>query len=191
MAEFKSYVKVDVALLAELFVLMSLMVSVDVKQYWTVLRHWSQFVPNMSTDIRGHEALLHLAFFFSFFLFLFQSSGAVWMSRWPSWTTCEDLTTKGGGGGGGGRAGIVSGSLRLTQTRSRCCIHILHRGNSIRGVCRNWAHVCRFSWGQSLFLPIKSFQSVQSSLQNKTKNKTKRERVNKTGLNPCSEHSRG
>jgi len=42
-----------------LSVLMSLTVSVDVKQHWTVLRHWSQFVPNMSTDIRGHEALLH------------------------------------------------------------------------------------------------------------------------------------
>ena len=42
------------------FHLMSLTVSVDVKQHWTVLRHWSQFVPNMSTDIRGHEALLHL-----------------------------------------------------------------------------------------------------------------------------------
>ena len=38
-------------------VLMSLTVSVDVKQHWTVLR--SQFVPNMSTDIRGHEALFH------------------------------------------------------------------------------------------------------------------------------------
>ena len=24
-----------------------------------MLRHWSQFVPNMSTDFRGHEALLH------------------------------------------------------------------------------------------------------------------------------------
>ena len=34
-------------------------VSVDVKQHWTMLRHWSQFVLNMSTDIRGHEALLH------------------------------------------------------------------------------------------------------------------------------------
>ena len=33
MAEFKSYVKVDVALLAELFVLMSLMVSADVKHH--------------------------------------------------------------------------------------------------------------------------------------------------------------
>ena len=42
-----------------LSVLMSLTLSVDVKQHWTVLRHWSQFVPNMSTDIRGHEALLH------------------------------------------------------------------------------------------------------------------------------------
>ena len=42
-----------------LSVLMSLTVSVDVKQHWTVLRHWSQFVPNMSTpDIWGYEALL-------------------------------------------------------------------------------------------------------------------------------------
>ena len=37
-----------------LSVLMSLLVSVDVKIYWTVLRHWSQLVPNMSTDIWGH-----------------------------------------------------------------------------------------------------------------------------------------
>ena len=37
-----------------LSVLTSLMVSVDVKNYWTVLRHWSQLVPNMSTDIWGH-----------------------------------------------------------------------------------------------------------------------------------------
>ena len=42
-----------------LSVIMSLTVSVDVKQHWTMLRHWSQFVPNMSTDIRGHEALHH------------------------------------------------------------------------------------------------------------------------------------
>ena len=37
-----------------LSVLTSLAVSVDVKQHWTMLRHWSQFVPNTSTDIRGH-----------------------------------------------------------------------------------------------------------------------------------------
>ena len=37
-----------------LSVLTSLLVSVDVKIYWTVLRHWSQLVPNMSADIRGH-----------------------------------------------------------------------------------------------------------------------------------------
>ena len=36
----------------------SFTVSVEVKQRWTVLRHWSQFGPNMSTDVRGHEALL-------------------------------------------------------------------------------------------------------------------------------------
>ena len=34
-----------------LSVLTSLLVSVDVKNYRTVLRHWSQLVPNMSTDI--------------------------------------------------------------------------------------------------------------------------------------------
>ena len=39
-----------------LSVLTSLVVSVDVKQYWTMLTHWSQLVPNMSTDIRGHSA---------------------------------------------------------------------------------------------------------------------------------------
>ena len=35
----------------ELSVLTSLLVSVDVKNYCTVLRHWSQLVPNMSADI--------------------------------------------------------------------------------------------------------------------------------------------
>ena len=34
-----------------LSVLTSLLVSVDVKIYCTVLRHWSQLVPHMSTDI--------------------------------------------------------------------------------------------------------------------------------------------
>ena len=38
-------------------VLTSLMVSVDVKQ--AMLTHWSQFAPNMSSDIRGLEALHH------------------------------------------------------------------------------------------------------------------------------------
>ena len=42
-----------------LSILTSLLVSVDVKIYWTVLRHWSQLVPNMSTDIWGHKASLH------------------------------------------------------------------------------------------------------------------------------------
>ena len=37
-----------------LSVLTSLLVSVDVKNYWTMLRHWSQLVPNMSADIWGH-----------------------------------------------------------------------------------------------------------------------------------------
>ena len=36
-----------------LSVLTSLLVSVDVKLHWTMLRHWSQLVPNMSTDIWG------------------------------------------------------------------------------------------------------------------------------------------
>ena len=34
-----------------LSVLTSLLVSVDVKIYCTVLRHWSQLVPNISHDI--------------------------------------------------------------------------------------------------------------------------------------------
>ena len=37
-----------------LSVLTSLLVSVDVKLYWTMLRHWSQLVPNMSTDSKQH-----------------------------------------------------------------------------------------------------------------------------------------
>ena len=37
-----------------LSVLTSLLVSVDVKQYRTMLTHWSQLVPNMSADIRGY-----------------------------------------------------------------------------------------------------------------------------------------
>ena len=37
-----------------LSILTSLLASVDVKIYWTMLRHWSQLVPNMSADIRGH-----------------------------------------------------------------------------------------------------------------------------------------
>ena len=43
----------------ELSVLTSLLVSVDVKLYSAMLRHWSQLVPNMSTDIWGHYASLH------------------------------------------------------------------------------------------------------------------------------------
>ena len=37
-----------------LSVLTSLLASVDVKIFLTVLRHWSQLVPNKSADIRGH-----------------------------------------------------------------------------------------------------------------------------------------
>ena len=38
-----------------LSILTSLLVSVDVEIYWTVLRHWSQLVPNMtSEDIKQH-----------------------------------------------------------------------------------------------------------------------------------------
>ena len=42
-----------------LSVLTSLTASVDVKQHRTMLKHRSQFAPNMSTYIRGHETLLH------------------------------------------------------------------------------------------------------------------------------------
>ena len=42
-----------------LSVLMSLTVSAEVKQHWTMLQHWSQFVPNISTHIKGQESLHH------------------------------------------------------------------------------------------------------------------------------------
>ena len=38
---------------------MSITVSVDAKATLNHASHWLQFVPKMSTDIRGHEALLH------------------------------------------------------------------------------------------------------------------------------------
>ena len=41
-----------------LSVLTSFLVSVDIKNYWTVLRHWSQLVPNVSTDIAQIEKVL-------------------------------------------------------------------------------------------------------------------------------------
>ena len=41
--------------LAGLSVLTSLLASVDVKIYWTMLQHWSQRVPNILADIWGHE----------------------------------------------------------------------------------------------------------------------------------------
>ena len=47
--EFRSCVKVGVDGRPGLPVLMSRMVSVDLKQHWTMHTHWSQFVPNMST----------------------------------------------------------------------------------------------------------------------------------------------
>ena len=65
-ASVRAYIKAEVRFLSEfivqelcesgggrpgLSVLTSLLVSVDVKIYCTVLRHWSQLVPNMSTDI--------------------------------------------------------------------------------------------------------------------------------------------
>ena len=37
-----------------LSILTSLLASVDVMIYWTMLRHWSQLVPSMSADIWGH-----------------------------------------------------------------------------------------------------------------------------------------
>ena len=38
---------------------MNFRAPVDVKRHRIVLLQWSQFVPNMSTDIRGDEVLLH------------------------------------------------------------------------------------------------------------------------------------
>ena len=47
-----------------LSVLTNLLVSVDVKNYWTMLRLWSQLVPNMSTtseDIKHHFIIIRQA----------------------------------------------------------------------------------------------------------------------------------
>ena len=44
----RSSVKVGVAVLGSPSLII-LLVSVDVKQHWTMYTHWSQFVPNMST----------------------------------------------------------------------------------------------------------------------------------------------
>ena len=71
-----------------LSVLTSLLVSVDVKIYWTVLRHWSQLVPNLLTDIRGHWASLHHACYRRFLtcmhllLTVLYVSIEIWSSFW-------------------------------------------------------------------------------------------------------------
>ena len=56
-SEFRSCVKVDGGR-PGLFVPMSLSFC-GREATLTMLTHWSQFVPNMSADIRGHEALHH------------------------------------------------------------------------------------------------------------------------------------
>ena len=43
-----------------LSVLTSLLLSVDVKNYCTVLRHWSQLVPNMSDDIKHQLIIINI-----------------------------------------------------------------------------------------------------------------------------------
>ena len=65
-----------------LSVLMSLTVSVDVKQYWTMLTHWSQLVPNNYVN-RHPKTLSNTTAAVGFM----QSPGAVWKSRWPSWVS--------------------------------------------------------------------------------------------------------
>ena len=78
-------------------VLTSLVVSVNVKQQWTVLRHWSQFVPYMSTDIRSHEAVHYhhhklsmmkmIAFYLALISATEQTRGAnvACDSKWMAW----------------------------------------------------------------------------------------------------------
>ena len=45
-----------------LSVLTSLLVSVDVKLHWTMHRHWSQLVPNMSADTTSEDMKPHIIF---------------------------------------------------------------------------------------------------------------------------------
>ena len=41
-----------------LSVLMSLLVSVDVKNYWTMFRHWSQLVPQLTSEDIKHQLII-------------------------------------------------------------------------------------------------------------------------------------
>ena len=61
-SELRSCVKVEVAVLGSLPVPMSLMVSVVVKEHWTMLRQWSQFVPNATTDTVPEDMKLYIIF---------------------------------------------------------------------------------------------------------------------------------
>ena len=59
-----------------------------------MLRHWSQFVPDMSTDNRGQETLHHHHHHHRHHHHGYkQSSGAVWKSRWTSWATVPNKYT--------------------------------------------------------------------------------------------------
>ena len=56
-------------------VLMNLMVSVDVKEHWTMHTHWSQFVPNTcvnptSEDIKLHVIVIVVSRELMFFVFV-------------------------------------------------------------------------------------------------------------------------
>ena len=65
-------------------VLISPMVSLDIKQHWTMLRHWSQFFPSVSTDIWGHEALHHHQDpIFSVHRSVCYGQNLLEMNRWP------------------------------------------------------------------------------------------------------------
>ena len=100
----------------------SLMVSVDVKQHWTMLRHWSQFVTNMSTDIRGHEALHHH----------------------------QQLGVEGVGwlGGGGGRGGGSGGTLTKEMKESGIQLGVGGGGGGGGGALTNEVRErIGYSWG--------------------------------------------
>ena len=78
-----------------LSVLTNLLVFVDVKNYWAVLRHWSQLVPNMSTDIWGHYASIHhhrlcVADRLTYLFMVVMLTACVMLTTWLtcSWSWC-------------------------------------------------------------------------------------------------------
>ena len=76
-----------------LSVLTSLLVSVDVKNYWTVLRHWSQLVPNVSTDMWGHSSSSTLSRLTTAAAWSGTPRWRTWWRSWKSWPESTNVAS--------------------------------------------------------------------------------------------------